>query len=53
MIKKLISKLQQPSSLAGIAAIAALMGHDGDKWAQGAAAVFGVLAVLVDEGGAQ
>lgn len=48
-----LARLAQPSSLAGISALALLVGRsvaDSQAWADGAALVFGVLAVVVNEG---
>lgn len=52
--QRIIRRLAEPSSLAGFSALALLAGQTSEAaqaWAQVAAAVLGVAAVLVGEGG--
>jgi hypothetical protein len=53
MLRKLVQRLREPSSLAGLSALAMLLGQsveDAAAWAHVAAAGLGVAAVLVAEG---
>jgi hypothetical protein len=54
MLRKLVQRLREPSSMAGLAALALLLGQSSEAaaaWAQVAAAGLGVAAVLVGEHG--
>ncbi len=54
MLGRIIKRLREPSSLAGLSALALLAGQGADQaeaWATAAAAVLGVAAVLVPEAG--
>ena len=54
MMRRLIKQLREPSSLAGLSALAILAGRgagEAQAWAEAAGAVLGVLAVLVPEKG--